>query len=478
MPDDELASDALSSRAFGASFRTFLEQAATGIPAEDSVFTERLRAHLGAEPAGLEVVTHTFSQVDRPNVQVALDAYLEGDGRSAEALGFLVPNASFRAVVLTDLIFRSRPGFFGGPSVQIGPVAHLQVDIGGGRSLTCIESGLLLLTTEHGPVALLVSGDQQAIGGERKIRLQAIAAARATSEQVLADVDAERRRRSVFRGRTISFYVDAQRSLAVRFHDLPKIERGGIILPAGVLERAEAHSIAFAEQAERLLAAGRHLRRGLLLHGPPGTGKTLTAMYIAAQLEDRTTILITGAAMGMIEQSVAFARLLQPSLVILEDVDLVAEERTQQELRGNTVLFELLNQMDGLAEDADVIFLLTTNRPDLLEPALASRPGRVDQAIEIPLPDADCRGRLFELYAAGLELDGVDADRLVERTRGVSAAFIRELLRKAALVSAVEGGDGKLVVSDRHLDEALHDLVVEGGELTKTLLGAANAPAT
>src|SRR5262249_20300394 len=186
MTDDELSPGALSARAFGASFRAFLEQAAGGIPAEDSVFSERLRAHLGVDPAGLEVVTHSFSQIDRPNVQVALDAYLENDGRSAETLGFLVPNASFRAVVLPDLIFRSRPGFFGGPGVQIGPVAHVHGDAGGGQTLTCIESGLLLLTTEHGPAALLVSGDQQAISGDRKIRLSAIAAERATSEQVLA----------------------------------------------------------------------------------------------------------------------------------------------------------------------------------------------------------------------------------------------------------------------------------------------------
>jgi cell division protease FtsH len=54
----------------------------------------------------------------------------------------------------------------------------------------------------------------------------------------------------------------------------------------------------------------------------------------------------------------------------------------------NPLLFELLNEMDGLSEDADVIFTLTTNRPDLLEPTLAARPGRVDQATEIPLPDA------------------------------------------------------------------------------------------
>ncbi len=61
MHDDQLSRDALSPRAFGASFRTFLEQAATGIPVENSVFSERLEAHLGVEPSGLEVVTNTFS---------------------------------------------------------------------------------------------------------------------------------------------------------------------------------------------------------------------------------------------------------------------------------------------------------------------------------------------------------------------------------------------------------------------------------
>jgi ATP-dependent 26S proteasome regulatory subunit len=161
--------------------------------------------------------------------------------------------------------------------------------------------------------------------------------------------------------------------------------------------------------------------------------------------------------------------------VVLEDVDLIAEERTEQTVGTNAVLFELLNQMDGLADDADVIFLLTSNRPDLLEPALASRPGRIDQAVEIPLPDEECRRRLFSLYSDRLPVDVDGLDRFVERTSGVSGAFIRELLRKAAVFAADEGDE--LVVRDRHLDEALHELVVEGGALTRTLLGGRQASA-
>jgi len=134
------------------------------------------------------------------------------------------------------------------------------------------------------------------------------------------------------------------------------------------------------------------------------------------------------------------------------------------------VLFELLNQMDGLADDADILFLLTTNRPDILEPALASRPGRIDQAIEVPLPDAECRRRLFDLYGRGLTLKLDQLDRFITKTDGASAAFIRELLRKAALFAADESL-GSPVLTDRHIDEALHELVVAGGELTKSLLG-------
>jgi ATP-dependent 26S proteasome regulatory subunit len=180
--------------------------------------------------------------------------------------------------------------------------------------------------------------------------------------------------------------------------------------------------------------------------------------------------------MASIEAACRLARLLEPATVILEDVDLIGSERRGQTVAANALLFELLNQMDGLAEDTDVLFVLTTNRPDILEPALASRPGRIDLAIEVPLPDADCRRRLLALYARGLEMNLSDEARLVERTAGVSGAFMRELLRKAAVFAAEENGDTTLTVTDRHIDAALAELVVAGGALTQRLLGATTNP--
>jgi len=133
-------------------------------------------------------------------------------------------------------------------------------------------------------------------------------------------------------------------------------------------------------------------------------------------------------------------------------------------------LNRLLNEMDGLRENTDVLFILTTNRPEALEPALAGRPGRIDQAIEFPLPDADARRRLIELYRHGLELDAPVTNDLVERTAGVSAAFIKELMRRTAQF-ALERATQVAVAED--VRAALAELLFEGGSLNARLLGVA-----
>jgi ATP-dependent 26S proteasome regulatory subunit len=135
------------------------------------------------------------------------------------------------------------------------------------------------------------------------------------------------------------------------------------------------------------------------------------------------------------------------------------------------VLFDLLDAMDGAAPDADLLFVLTTNRADLLEPALAARPGRVDVAIEIGLPDADARRRLLELYGRDvpLQLTEADLDAAVERSDGVTASFLKELLRRAVL-EALHDHDPLTAVTHQHLARALDDLLDSTQSVTRTLL--------
>jgi hypothetical protein len=463
--------DRLTPGDFGAAFKGFLEQTVSQAPPPDPFFRSKLSQHFGQNPTSLPTVVETFARHNHPNLQLALDGYLAEGGRTTELLGVSTEHKRMMGVSLGDLVAPARTGLMGQSAPQEGPVDYVNVDAGEDEKVACVQFGLYLISDGDHRLGVLVRTQDPRGFGSSAIGVEVMAAERDAAERFLGDIRDRMRKRNVYRGRIVSLSQDMYGNVDVKFHHLPQVDRNGIVLPSGTLERIERQTIRFAALRDRLAAAGRHLKRGLLLWGPPGTGKTLTAMYLARQMPDRTVLLLTGKTLGLIETSCSMARLLQPSTVILEDVDLVAEERTRQSTGTNAVLFELLNQMDGLGDDADVLFLLTTNRPELLEPALASRPGRVDEAIEVPLPDAECRSRLLDLYGRGMTLKLADRERVVERTQGVSAAFIKELLRKAAIFAAEASSDEGLTVTDQHMDQALFDLVVEGGDLTKALLG-------
>ena len=436
--------------------------AAEHAPEPEPVVRRLLREHLGADPREVPIVSRSLEAWDRPNFQVAIDAWSEG--REVDVVGLPVMQG-YRAG-LAELA--RGPGWLA--EVEPSALEHVTVPLGERESVTCVQSGFWLVRDGEGPLIAMLKSDDRGMG--ERLSLEVMAPERERAERVLAELWRLMRERNVYRGRVLElrgryFHEDEGAPLTVR--TLPSIARDRIVLPAGVLERIERHAFGVADHAERLRASGRHLRRGLLLHGAPGTGKTLTAMYLAGGMPGRTVVLLTGQALDAVAISIDLATALQPAMVILEDVDLVAMDRDFEPT--NAILFELLNGMDGLDEDHDVLFVLTTNRADLLEPALAARPGRVDQAVELPLPDADGRRRLLALYGEGLDVTTGDDDPLVERLDGVSPAFIRELLRRAALLSA-EGSDGRIRVTPDHLARALDELRQGAGELTNTLLGA------
>jgi ATP-dependent 26S proteasome regulatory subunit len=190
-----------------------------------------------------------------------------------------------------------------------------------------------------------------------------------------------------------------------------------------------------------------------------------------SRLTGTTVIELTGNALHLIAEACSVARALQPAMVIVEDVDLIAEDRGMHP-GHHPMLFQLLNEMDGLAEDADVVFVLTTNRADLLEPALAARPGRVDQAVALELPDGTARRALFDLYRGSLDVDTSRLEDVLARTEGVTASFLKELLRRAALLAATRVDDGAaLTVSADDLDAALAELLDTRNAMTRVLLG-------
>ena len=456
---------------FAATYREFMERMSEIASAQaSSPVRERLDAHLGVDTAQLPVVGASFEGWDHINVQTAMDAWLEDPGRSHDLMGLMGTQRHVGS--LADIAEMGRHF-----AVRTGSVDLIDLPIGPQENLTCVNFGIFLITDGDTPLIVLMRRGRDEFG-ESGVKLEVQCADQERATAFLADIRRLMEERNRFRGQVVAFgesHIGHRGVGPVVFLARPDVTHHRLVMSAGVLESIEREVFGVARHRDRLRAASQHVKRGLLLHGPPGTGKTLTVRYLMGALREHTVFVLTGGGLGMVRPACSLARMLQPSIVVLEDIDLVAMDRSYSPFGSNPLLFDVLNEMDGIAEDADVTFVLTTNRADLLERALAARPGRVDLAVELGLPDADARRRLIALYAEGLDLRLDDIDRVVERTAGVTASFVKELMRKSALLAA-EGdpdGTGIPMVTDEHVIAALDELLTEGNALTRVLLGGA-----
>lgn len=460
-----------ASRDFAAAFRTMVEWVhATGVPGGANAVVALVHDHLGLERVGGSVVSRELAPFEQVNLQVALDAWSTAPGRVVRVHGVSMP-PHFGGLSLQQLL--SGDGL---PPLRLSAPELVDLPSGpGGRTLACVQTAVFLVEDTNGRYVILVRGPER--HQEPALAVEIAGLDVPAAQALHAELGRLRSELNVYRGQVLE--LTAGRSgMELLFAELPPTPREDVVLPEAVLHRIERHTIDVARHREQLLASGQHLKRGVLLFGPPGTGKTHTTRYLVGQLRGCTVLMLSGRSLHLIGSLAEMARELQPTVLVLEDVDLIAEDRGFGP-GSNPVLFELLDVMDGAAADADLLFLLTTNRADLLEPALAARPGRVDVAVQIDRPDADARRRLFALYARGvpLELSADDLDRVVSRTDGTTASFLKELLRRAVLESLAETTPLRDVRA-AHVDAALDDLLDSTQHITAALLGLGTSEGT
>lgn len=413
--------------------------------------------HFGGEPLARLVATfRTFPGTFRADLQRSLDELL----KDARLYGLYRNRLPIR---LAHLLERVSP-------VMVAPVESEELDIGDPLPLGCLRQGMWLFQRSQEPLLLLLAAQED---GSVVLELASRPGGVREAKGFLEELDDVLARAHCYRGKVLSLESDFQsRGLAgpVRVYRLAPVTRDDLILPERTVRLLERNVGDFIRQRPRLRRLGMPVKKGLLFYGPPGTGKTHTVRYLAGLLPDHTTLLITADQVHRLNRYIQLARFLQPVILVLEDVDLIGRDRRQMGTQDETLLNELLNEMDGMREDAEVIFILTTNRPEELEAALSSRPGRIDQAIEFPMPDDEGRRKLIQLYSRGLQLEPRALSGGVLKSGGASAAFIKELMRRAAQYYLRDGGKGKL--QPAHLDQALSEMVFEGGSLNLKLLGA------
>ncbi|MFY9316852.1 MAG: AAA family ATPase [Burkholderiales bacterium] len=364
----------------------------------------------------------------------------------------------------------------GNYSKLVGPLEYEEVEIGEDRPIKCLRNALWAMESNGARWMVLLSRELEygrVAGMQIEIAGASGEATAKLAEEAFGHLEAAIQRASSYRGKVLSLERQDQfsgKSNAILVHQLRRVGREDLVLPERTIATLERGVIEFAAQREQLKRLGLPTKKGFLFYGPPGTGKTHTVQFLASHLPGHTTLLVTAEQVGLISEYMVLARLLQPSILVIEDADLIARERTQMGLPIEEVLLnKLLNEMDGLRPDADIFFILTTNRPSALEPALADRPGRVDQGIEFPLPDREGRTRLAQLYASGIALAGDVLSEIVNRTEGVSGAFIKELMRRSAQYMLAE--NGKTAFAIKHVRLALEEML-SGGALDASLAGA------
>ena len=224
----------------------------------------------------------------------------------------------------------------------------------------------------------------------------------------------------------------------VTYLKYPKLEWRDLILEDEVRETIELNLVFSILNRERCEQAKIPWRRGVLVAGVPGTGKTLLGKVLCNTLEEVTVIWATAKALretGEVKNLFRIARELKPTLLILEDIDFFGYDR---ELINNPLVGELLNQLDGSTPNEGIFVLASTNRPHLLDKALANRPSRFDVRLIFEPPKYPERLRMVKLFTEGKALD-VEEKFIAEITDSLTGAHIKELINSSALLALREG---------------------------------------
>ena len=226
----------------------------------------------------------------------------------------------------------------------------------------------------------------------------------------------------------------------------------------------------FLASPDKFHKVGARIPRGVLLYGPPGTGKTLLAKAVAGEAKapffsisgSEFMELYVGVGASRVRELFERAKKNAPAIIFVDEIDAVGRHRGSGIGGGNDereqTLNQLLVEMDGFDERANIILIAATNRPDILDPALL-RPGRFDRQIAVEAPDLKGREAILKVHAQGKPLTAqVDLRQIAKRTPGFTGADLANVLNEAALLTA---RSNMQFIDDRAVDEAI-DRVIAG----------------
>lgn len=249
---------------------------------------------------------------------------------------------------------------------------------------------------------------------------------------------------------------------------------------AGVKEAKEElqEVVEFLKFPKKFIDLGARIPRGVLLLGSPGTGKTLLAKAVAGEANvpffhmsgSEFVEMFVGVGASRVRDLFKKAKKNAPCIIFIDEIDAVGRRRGaglggSHDEREQT-LNQILVEMDGFDQNANVIVLAATNRPDVLDPALL-RPGRFDRRVILDDPDIADREEILKVHARKKPLSkDVSLRRIAERTPGFSGADLANILNEGSILAARRG---KKIVEMDELFESI-ERVMMGPERKSRML--------
>ncbi len=254
----------------------------------------------------------------------------------------------------------------------------------------------------------------------------------------------------------------ALREIFVEVPDVKWGDVGGLEKVKQELKEAVEWPMKYPNAFKRM---GIRPSKAVLLYGPPGCGKTLLAKAAATESEANLIVvkgpellsMWVGESEKAVREVFKKAKQTAPTIILFDEIDALAPRRRGDAGAGShvseTVVNQLLTEMDGIETLENVIVIGATNRHDILDPSLL-RPGRFDSRVLVTAPDKDARLEIFKIHTRDMPLKNVDLEELSDKTRDYSGADIEGICREAAMIALREDIESDKV-TDEHFSKAL-----------------------
>lgn len=298
---------------------------------------------------------------------------------------------------------------------------YVNVDTGGGIE-NLLMGGQMLI--EKGDARYIVTVDINP-RWRGSVQLEGAAKKRQEMQEFITGVLAIVEKENFYRGKKIEF------SGRIRFLDVKDRAWDSIVLDGETKTEIKANTVDFLRRSNEWSKYGIPSKRGILLAGEPGTGKTIICRALMSEADGITCITTNGYSLDdddYVTELYELAEGLSPSIVFIEDIDLIGQNRMEFGYMRGSALLSLLSEMDGVEEQREVVTIATTNCLETLDKALSQRPARFDRVIKLTRLATEQRRELVHRLCEKIPLDEEAQEYIAGKAENCTPAQLQEIV--------------------------------------------------